>query len=445
MSIKSFDKKPTTFKFNNLNVYLAEDVYNYDSTFFPGCSMRLRNMIEKKRLTENIDYIWAYKTNNNTWVKTTAKYNKAKLLLIDNYVNTHVPKFKGFVEEKDYKYPIAPEILDLEESEKFKDNNNNVINIEVRGERKVNECYFRLTDVSIGFNLPYLHKNIIDKDTLYLENAHYKYFSIDKKCHKDSNFENNLNNKKYSQYEIFITYKGMLKILFSSRSGDAEKFTDWATQKLFTIHLGEEDDKQELSASLLGCDTKTIKNVFSTNSSKSTSCIYLFCIGNANKLLNTDKYKDNDIIAKFGYTDNLIRRTNEHSKTFKHEFKSNIELLIFSIIDPVFLSKAEILISKYFDNDKLEYKNFKELIVINTNELSNIKEQYNLIQNSYIGSYLGLYNQINDLKLELETEKNKNIILNKDILLLTEKYENKLKDKDIELLNYKIKYLENIK
>ena len=237
----------------------------------------------------------------------------------------------------------------------------------------------------------------------------------------------------------------MLKILFSSRSGDAEKFTDWATQKLFTIHLGEEDDKQELSASLLGCDTKTIKNVFSTNSSKSTSCIYLYNIGNANKLFNTNKYKDNDIVAKFGYTDNLIRRTNEHSKTFKHEFKSNIELLVFSFIDPVFLSKAETLISKYFDNNKLEYKNFKELIIINTNELSNIKEQYHLIQNSYIGSYFGLYNQINDLKLELETEKNKNIILNKDLLILTEKYENKLKDKDIEILNYKIKYLESIK
>jgi hypothetical protein len=57
MSIKMFLKKPITFKFNNLNVYLAEEIYNYDSTFFPGCSMRLRNMIEKKRLTENIDYI----------------------------------------------------------------------------------------------------------------------------------------------------------------------------------------------------------------------------------------------------------------------------------------------------------------------------------------------------------------------------------------------------
>ena len=142
--------------------------------------MRLRNIIEKKKLTENIDYIWGYNVNN-TWIKTTAKYNKAKLLLIDNYVNTHVPKFKGFIEEKDYKYPMAPDIIELEEHEKFKDTNNNIINIEVRGERKVNECYFRLKDVSIGFNMPSLYDTFIHKETYYLENIHYKYFSIEKK------------------------------------------------------------------------------------------------------------------------------------------------------------------------------------------------------------------------------------------------------------------------
>ena len=62
MLIKSFVKKPTAFKFNNLNVYLAEDVYKYNSSL---------------RLTKNIDI----------------KYTRVKLLLI----NTHV-------EKKSFKY-----------------------------------------------------------------------------------------------------------------------------------------------------------------------------------------------------------------------------------------------------------------------------------------------------------------------------------------------------
>ena len=122
--------------------------------------------------------------------------------------------FNDFDQEKDYKYPMAPDIIDLEEHETFKDTNNNIINIEVRGERKFNKCYFRLADVSIGFNMPSLYDTFTNKDTHYLENIHYKYFSIDEKKYQDGC----LNDKNYSQNEIFVTYKGMLKFLFSNKT-----------------------------------------------------------------------------------------------------------------------------------------------------------------------------------------------------------------------------------
>ena len=95
----------------------------------------------------------------------------------------------------------------------------------------------------------------------------------------------------------------------------------------------------------------------------------------------------------------------------------------------------------------------KELIIINKNDLSHIKQHYKMIQNSYIGRYEELTNKItllekeileshNSIKLlnekhknELLTEKHKNELLN-------EKYKNELKDKDIQILEYKIKLLE---
>ena len=63
--------------------------------------------------------------------------------------------------------------------------------------------------------MPNLHNNIIDKDTHYLETIHYKYFSIEKKKCDAKFLLNNFNNKKYSQYEIYLTYDGLLKVLFS--------------------------------------------------------------------------------------------------------------------------------------------------------------------------------------------------------------------------------------
>jgi len=45
-------------------------------------------------------------------------------------------------------------------------------------------------------------------------------------------------------------------------------------------------------------------------------------IGNANELLSVKKYNDNDIICKFGYTNDLVRRTNQHYKTYKKELQN---------------------------------------------------------------------------------------------------------------------------
>ena len=41
-------------------------------------------------------------------------------------------------------YPIAPEILEIDEHEKFKDSNGRTLNITIRGERNHKNCYFRL-------------------------------------------------------------------------------------------------------------------------------------------------------------------------------------------------------------------------------------------------------------------------------------------------------------
>ncbi len=66
---------------------------------------------------------------------------------------------------------VPPEIY-LDDTEKFTDNDGNIIEIEVVGERDVNKCYFKVKDIMNGFGLKSLHKNIIDSKSGFIENTH---------------------------------------------------------------------------------------------------------------------------------------------------------------------------------------------------------------------------------------------------------------------------------
>ena len=121
--------------------------------------------------------------------------------------------------------------------------------------RKVNNIYFKVKDVMIGFEMERLNDIIVDKNKCYTELLDYKYFLL-----------NSTNSgKKQMKKELYLTYRGILRVLFVSRSGKTDKFISWATETLFTCQLGEQEDKQILSSNLLGVNVKNIKSVFSTN------------------------------------------------------------------------------------------------------------------------------------------------------------------------------------
>ena len=169
------------------------------------------------------------------------------------------------------------------------------------------------------------------------------------------------------------------------------------------------------------------------------------------------KYKENDIVCKFGFTKDLKQRFTDHQTHYTKLFNNDdlkLELITFGIIDIFNLSKAESRLKLLFEDKKLEYGNEQELIILDKTKLNKIKEHYTMIQKVYIGSYQELYDQINESKQQLKDkdneiillkeihsrelleEKNKLILINKEIELLNIKNENKL-------LIYKVKLLEN--
>ena len=156
--------KPLPFMFDGWEVYNADDLRNYDSNFFYGCSRGIRKIIERKKIDVS-DFKWGSK-HKSGWKSCSADYPKGKLLLKADWVHENVPKMAVNKDVK-YEYEEAPNVLHLDEEEKFKDVNGNVLNIEVRGERHEDKCYFKVKDVSKAFEMDNLQRIIIDKDTKY--------------------------------------------------------------------------------------------------------------------------------------------------------------------------------------------------------------------------------------------------------------------------------------
>ena len=191
-------EKPELINIDNNNYYLAENLFNYDTAFFYGCS-RIRTIIDKKRLSKN-DFIFGYK-KTNMWIKSSEDYMKSKLLLTEEWTINNVPKMMENENKELYKYEEAPDILLLNDDEKFKDENDNIIELEVRGEKKQNNIYFKVKDVSEKFEMENLQNTLNNKEYGYIENKHYKNFIIKKQyLHYDQSSKNTSNLSPYLHF-----------------------------------------------------------------------------------------------------------------------------------------------------------------------------------------------------------------------------------------------------
>ena len=84
-------------------------------------------------------------------IKSIPEFNQEKIIIDDNNVQ------------------LAPDIIHLEDNEKFRDENNNIVDIETRGSRQVDGIYFKVKDVTISFKIENFDKNILDKKSYFKE------------------------------------------------------------------------------------------------------------------------------------------------------------------------------------------------------------------------------------------------------------------------------------
>jgi hypothetical protein len=479
--------KPISFIVDKKKYFNAKDIKIYDSAFFYGTSRTIRSIIIKKNISST-KYIYASFSKKNGWKLSLDQIkppSRANLLLSEKWVLNNVPKMKIITSNDskyniykplspttspssktgslkntritvpslpDYEYPITPDILLLSNNEKFKGNDGKPVEIETRGERTPNGIYFLVKDVSRIFEMNKLDKTIIDERKSYILHDDYEIFLSDKVDNGDLMTSKN---KTYVK-SLYLTYEGMIKILYTSRSGNAKNFRIWATNILFTIQIGSKEEKEDLISGVLGINAKLLKEVLS--STVSVPCIYLFSLGKAKclrKSMNLDEtIPDDHIIVKYGLTENLIRRTGEHIRTYEKTIKnSKLKILQYVYVDTKYLQNAENDIKDFFKDIETpinSHKSFNELVAINPNHIKQIQRQYKLLHNEFAGCVRGLLEKVkfmeNDYKWKLKEKdliiqnkdliiENKDLIIeNKDLIIENKDLIIKNKENDIKIL-----------
>ena len=452
---------PQPIKVDGRYFYNSKDLLNYKPEFYYGCTAKPRNIITKKKIP-NWEYVYAtYEKNLNKWNPSTATCKKAQLLISkqwidDNYFKSSLTlekKKKVIIKKSTLQQPQpttpppiqrdsdasavyeeeevegevenAPQILYLEDGEKFHDADGNVIEIETRGERHRNNIYFNVKDVSVGFEMLRLNDTLTNKERGYTRNIDYKIMFIRSKHINDVSWTI----KKC----LFLTYKGLLRVLFVSRNKHVDKFQDWAEEKLFTIQMGTREQKVKLGAEILNTSPRTLKAVLDKHAANFPS-IYLMSLGKVRELRETfgipaDKLDDSKVY-KFGFTEDLSRRVIELENQYSKIKGVTVSMGTFHVIDTKYTSEAENKVRELCGAFEVRInktvQGFNELVVLDDKQFAIVRDLYSKYGENFAGATLGLQKQIVELKDRIKEYENEIIRLK-----MTIQYNDELHQKDM--------------
>ena len=384
-------------------------------------------LFQKEQINLYIDYLNTEPFNVNQNDTNTSSHNFHTLEKIQE--NSIIQEEE---EQEQQEIENAPPILYLNDSEKFHDAGGNVIEIETRGERQRNKIYFKVKDVSVGFGMPRLKNTILKKESCSFERGiHYITF----KRESWDTISDSKNTNKPSKTTLYLTYKGLLRVLFVSRNKHVDKFQDWAEEKLFTIQMGTRDQKVKLGAEVLNTSPRTLKAIFDKHAATFPS-IYLMSLGKVRDLRETfgipANKLDESTVYKFGFTEDLSRRVIELETEYSKLPGVAMTIGTFHIIDTKYTSEAENEVREMCAAFEVRVKKttqgFNELIVLDDKQFANMKKMYRRIGDDFAGATLGLQKQIAELKDRIKDYENEIMRLKLEI-----EYKDNLHKKDIEL------------
>ena len=163
--------------------------------------------------------------------------------------------------------------------------------------------------------------------------------------------------------------------------------------------------------------------------------IYMFSLGKVKELRESlsisAEHNDDSVVAKYGYTKDFSKITEALRQKYAYMDKVNLQLLHHEYIDQEHIFEAESDIKMFVTifKMKLDYEKEDELIVIPQRLERQVKQEYALMGNKYVGHNSMLITKIKEIESELKREtlafENKIILKNAEL---------KQKDSEIEII-----------
>lgn len=292
-----------------------------------------REIIKKHKVPEKM-YLFARMKKGKMIVTNGKSYKHDKVFFHEDYVNENIPEMRG---EKVDKVEEAPPLIHLDDDQKFS-YDGRVLEIETRGEVEYDKIFFKAKDVEKEF---WFGDRAITNLFYSRHKEDCKYF----KCVYGST----------SKKELFLTYHGFIRVLFTSKTGIAHRFTQFILQPMLTHQFGHR----------VFSDTCNIEPECDT-----TGYIYLFSLGTIGSLRDSMDipfpYSDEAVVCKYGKTCDIKRREEEHAARYGLIKNVDLKLEKCITVDPMDLSFSEYTIKQYMVSNGyvFDHKFTKELVVL---------------------------------------------------------------------------------
>ncbi|KAJ3165467.1 hypothetical protein HDU88_004264 [Geranomyces variabilis] len=229
----------------------------------------------------------------------------------------------------------APEVLSLEEAEKFQNEDGEPQEVETRGVRAANGIFFRANDVSL----------LVSEHRLWVTN---------RVTHPNSSFERGPE-KDFVSFKIvvgedgsqracsrlFLKYRCLVRVMNVSRTPAARRFCDWAAALLQAARMGSPEQRQEAAASILGTPLAKVREALSSFSPK-PSGVYLLSLGTTMTLKVKEEWLDVPVMRK-----TVKVGDHWHLSDYGRIRGATVELVKFIYIDSSHLTTCEATMAKY--------------------------------------------------------------------------------------------------
>ena len=390
---------------NNKIYFLANDIIKASPVYSKGYR-NASELVNGKNITA---FIYA-RLVDNQWIKSDGTSKKFDKILIRKKFAKNIPELNGS-DIQDIKddngVSKAPDIIYLDDNEKFKDDDGNILNIETRGTRHKDNIFFKVKDVSESFEILNLYQVITNTERTYIKNTHYQYFI----CTYTKN------NTTKTEKNIFLTFDGMRKVIDTSRSLGI----DLHTKNILTKWLYQIFDK-----------TTALNFKFKVHNISNMNKGLVYCV--TSKLIN---------YVKIGFW--RVSLDTLYSRYITY-FGPDLDLFYVYTFHPNILeSKCH----KHFNDKNLSNELFKKeylddyILFLNNNVIDDYDYGSDNLKKSYLTAECDFHhNSIqefdnNELINEINKLININNLLIKDIELKNKDIE--LRDKDIEILKLQLK------